>query len=337
MKDSPLERHAYAVSLNGGAVRKLTSAPGMHAVTFSDNAQVYIDNWSNPSTPPQSELHAADGRMLANLLPNEIKEGHPYFKYWGEHRPIEYGELKASDGQVLHYSLIKPSGFDPAKQYPVVVNVYGGPAAQTVTRSWAPDFNQYLAQHGYVVFSIDNRGTPRRGVKFGSALFRHQGNVEVEDQVRGVDFLKTLPWVDGKRIGVYGWSNGGYMTLMLLAKHSEVYACGGAGAPVTDWGLYDTHYSEQYMDLPKNNADGYKDSAVFSHLDGLHSKLLLQHGMADDNVLFLNSTKLLADLEKRGVVFDMSFYPGAKHGLRGTDKLHQMKTLAAFFEGCLRP
>ena len=336
-RESPLESHAYVVPLAGGEPRRLTTTPGLHGVHFSKNASVYIDNWSNPTTPPQAELHSADGKLLSVLLPNEIKEGHPYFRYLAAHRPMEYGSIAAADGETLHYSLIKPSNFDARKQYPVVVSVYGGPAAQTVTRGWSPDFNQYLAQHGYLVFSIDNRGTPRRGVKFGGALFRHQGNVEVEDQVRGVEFLKTLPYVDGRRVGVYGWSNGGYMTLMLLAKHSETYACGVAGAPVTDWGLYDSHYSEHYMDSPKTNAEGYRDSTVFAHLAGLKSSLLLLHGMADDNVLFINSTKLMSALQAQGTQFELMTYPGAKHGLRDSDNLHRLKVTEAFFNRCLRP
>ena len=336
-RESPLERHAYAVPLAGGPLTRLTTTPGLHDVHFSKNAAVYIDNWSDPSTPPQAELHSADGKLLTVLLPNEIKEGHPYFRYLAAHRPIEYGTVAAADGETLHYSLIKPADFDAHKKYPVIVSVYGGPAAQTVTRGWSPDLNQYLAQHGYLVFSIDNRGTPRRGVKFGGALFRHQGNVEVEDQVRGVEFLKTLPYVDGHRVGVYGWSNGGYMTLMLLAKHSETYACGVAGAPVTDWGLYDSHFSEHYMDSPKTNAEGYRDSTVFAHLAGLKSQLLLLHGMADDNVLFINSTKLMSALQAQGTQFELMTYPGAKHGLRGSDNLHRLKVTEAFFNRCLRP
>ena len=337
-KDSPLDAQAYWIPLAGGEPQQLTRTPGTHQVVFSDNAAVYIDSWSNPATPPQTELFRADGSKLLTLVNNDLEDSrHPYAKYRDAHRPIEFGQLAAADGQTLHYSLIKPSDFDPGKTYPVIVYVYGGPAGQTVRNVWAPDINQYFAQRGYLVFSIDNRGTPRRGVKFSSALFRHQGNVEVQDQVRGVEFLKSLPYVDGKRIGVYGWSNGGYMTLMLLAKHSEVYACGAAGAPVTDWALYDTHYSEQFMDLPRNNADGYRDSTVFAHLDGLKSKLLLQHGMADDNVLFINSTKLMSQLQERGIGFDLMTYPGAKHGLRGKDRLHQMQTMAKFFDGCLKP
>ncbi len=336
---SPLERQLYAVSLGGdGKPVRLTKAEGMHGVAFSENAQVYIDSWSNPSTPPQVELHRADGTLVTALIKNELSDPqHPFARYKDAQRPIEYGTLKAEDGQTLHYSLIKPAGFDPSKKYPVVVNVYGGPAGQTVMRSWSPSFDQYLAQNGYAVFSIDNRGTPRRGQKFLSALFRKQGTVEVADQLKGVEFLKSQPWVDGSRIGVYGWSNGGYMTLMLLAKASNAYACGAAGAPVTDWALYDTHYTERYMDLPKDNVAGYREGSVFTHLDGLTSQLLLLHGMADDNVLFTNSTKLMSALQQRGKTFELMTYPGAKHGLRGKDALHRLKVTEDFFQRCLKP
>jgi dipeptidyl-peptidase-4 len=337
-RDSVIERHLYSVPLAGGDITKLSVAPGMHKFTFSDNAAVYIDNWSNETTPPQSELHAADGKLLKVLAPNELKPGHPYYPYLAAHRPIRFGTIKASDGQELQYSLITPAGFDEKKKYPVVVNVYGGPGAgQEVSRSWSAGYSQFLAQQGYLVFSLDNRGTARRGVKFTTPIYRHMGGVEVEDQVRGLDYLATLPYVDSKRIGVTGWSYGGYMTLMLLAKHSERYACGVSGAPVTDWAMYDSHYSEHYMDSPKANPEGYKDSAVFAHLDGLRSKLLLEHGMADDNVLFVNSTKLMSALQKRGTEFELMTYPGAKHGLRGADRLHQMRTTSRFLQECLRP
>jgi dipeptidyl-peptidase-4 len=337
-RDSVIERQLYSVPLAGGAITKLSTAPGMHRFTFSENNAVYVDNWSNEKTPPQSELHSADGKLLKVLAPNEIKPGHPYYPYLAAHRPIRYGTLRASDGQDLQYSLVTPAGFDEHRKYPVVVNVYGGPGAgQEVTRSWSAGYTQYLAQNGYLVFSLDNRGTARRGVKFVDPIYRHMGGVEVEDQVRGLDYLATLPYVDSKRIGVTGWSYGGYMTLMLLAKHSDRYACGVAGAPVTDWATYDSHYSEHYMDNPKANADGYRDSAVFAHLDGLTSPLLLEHGMADDNVLFVNSTRLMSALQKRGIVFELMTWPGAKHGLRGPDKLHQLRTTTAFLNRCLHP
>ena len=340
-KDSPLEKHVYAVPLAGGEPRRLSTQPGMHEASFSANASVFVDLWSNPTTPPQTQLFKADGSLLATLVANDLSDpAHPYAPYRGAHRPVEFGSFEAADGSELHYSLIKPADFDPARKYPVVVYVYGGPATQTVTRAWPGRtdhfFNQYLAQSGYVVFSLDNRGTPRRGAKFGGALYGRQGTVEVQDQVAGIEFLRGQSWVDPARIGVHGWSNGGYMTLMLLGQASDHYACGVAGAPVTDWALYDTHYTERYMDHPERNPDGYRVSSVFTHLDGLRSKLLLVHGMADDNVLFTNSTKLMSELQKRGTPFELMTYPGAKHGLQGADALHRYRLSEAFFARCLR-
>lgn len=338
-KDSPLDAQVYRVPLAGGAIERLSKVDGTHGASFAKNASVYVDNWSNPATPPQLELFRNDGTRIASLLKNDVADPqHPYAKYAAAQQPIEFGTLKAADGATtLHYSLIKPADFDAKKRYPVVVMVYGGPASQTVKRAWAPDFNQYLAQHGYVVFSVDNRGTPRRGAAFGGALYGKQGTVEVADQLKGVDWLKSQPWVDASRIGVYGWSNGGYMTLMLLAKASDQYACGVAGAPVTDWGLYDTHYTERYMGLPAANVAGYRDARVLEHIDGLKSKLLLIHGMADDNVLFTNSTALMSALQKRGQPFELMTYPGAKHGLKGADNLHRLRLTEDFFARCLKP
>jgi dipeptidyl-peptidase-4 len=342
-KASPTEKHVYRVPLRGGAVEQLSTTPGMHDAVFAKNASVYVDSWSNPETPPQIALHRADGTFVANLVENDIDDaGHPYARYRAAHRPVEFGTLTAADGRTpLHYSVIKPAGFDPARRYPVVVYVYGGPATQTVTRAWPGRgdhwFNQYLAQQGYVVFSLDNRGTPRRGAAFGGALYGRQGTVEVEDQLAGVEWLRRQPWVDPARIGVHGWSNGGYMTLMLLAKASDRYACGVAGAPVTDWALYDTHYTERYMNLPAANVDGYRQARVLEHIDGLSSRLLVVHGMADDNVLFTNSTALMSALQQRGIAFELMTYPGAKHALKGKDALHRLRTTEAFLARCLAP
>jgi dipeptidyl-peptidase-4 len=342
-KESPTQTQLYAVPLSGGAIETLSRTNGTHAASFAKNASVYVDSWSNTTTPPQIELFRANGEKIATLLDNDLADPqHPYAKYRQAQRPIEFGQMTAADGKTqLHYRVTKPDGFDPGKRYPAIVYVYGGPAAQTVLDAWPSRgdalFDQYLAQHGYVVFSVDNRGTPRRGRDFGGALYGRQGTVEVEDQLRGVAWLKAQPWVDGARIGVYGWSNGGYMTLMLLAKHSEAYACGVAGAPVTDWGLYDSHYTERYMNLPAANPDGYRDGRVAAHLDGLQSPLLLIHGMADDNVLFTNSTSLMSELQKRGKLFELMTYPGAKHGLSGSNALHRYRTTEAFLARCLAP
>ena len=342
-KDTPLDLQVYRVPLAGGAIERLSKADGMHNATFATNASVYVDSWSNPTTPPQLQLFRNDGSLLATLLDNDLaKADHPYAPYRDAQRPVEFGTLTAADGTTpLHYSVIKPVGFDPKKRYPVVVYVYGGPATQTVTRAWPGRgdhwFNQYLAQQGYVVFSLDNRGTPRRGAAFGGALYGVQGTVEVDDQLAGAKWLQAQPWTDPARIGVYGWSNGGYMTLMMLSKASDTYACGVAGAPVTDWGLYDTHYTERYMNLPAANADGYRNGRVLTHVDGLKSPLLLIHGMADDNVLFSNSTVLMSALQKRAQPFELMTYPGAKHGLSGADLLHRFRLTEAFFARCLQP
>jgi len=341
---APTERHVHVVPLAGGPAATLSRENGVHNASFARNASVYVDNWSNTATPPQIELFKADGARLATLLPNDLGDPeHPYAPYRAAHRPTEFGTLTAADGSTpLHYSLVKPPGFDPAKRYPVVVFVYGGPAAQTVTDSWPGRgdhfFNQYLAQQGYVVFSLDNRGTPRRGREFGGALYGRQGTVEVDDQRKGVEWLRAQPWVDGGRIGVHGWSNGGYMTLMLLGRAPGDYACGVAGAPVTDWALYDTHYTERYMDLPDANPDGYAAARVLAHSAGIGpGALLLVHGMADDNVLFTNSTALMSDLQQRGTPFELMTYPGAKHGLRGKDALHRYRLAGDFLARCLAP
>ncbi|MGY8562357.1 S9 family peptidase [Paracidovorax citrulli] len=341
--DSSRESQIYAVPLQGGPLQRLSQAPGMHSASFAKNASVYVDSWSNTTTPPQIALHRANGEKIATLVENNLQDpGHPYARYLDAQRPVEFGTLTAADGRTpLNYSLIKPTGFEPSKRYPVAVYVYGGPASQTVTDSWPGRgdhlFNQYLAQQGYVVFSLDNRGTPRRGRDFGGALYGVQGTVEVADQLKGVEWLKQQPWVDPARIGVQGWSNGGYMTLMLLAKASDQYACGVAGAPVTDWGLYDTHYTERYMDLPARNAKGYEEARVLAHIDGLRSRLLLIHGMADDNVLFTNSTELMSALQKRGQPFELMTYPGAKHGLSGSNALHRYRLAEDFLARCLTP
>ncbi|MDQ3494190.1 MAG: DPP IV N-terminal domain-containing protein [Pseudomonadota bacterium] len=342
--EGPTRAGIHAVPLAGGAITTLSQVPGMHSATFAKNASLYVDAWSNARIPPQLTLHRADGSPIADLVVNDLDApDHPYAPYRAAHRPLEFGTLTAADGKTpLHYSLIKPAGFDPARKYPVVVYVYGGPAAQTVADSWPGRtdhfFNQYLAQHGYVVFSLDNRGTPRRGADFGGALYGKQGTVEIDDQRQGVAWLRAQPWVAGDRIGVHGWSNGGYMALMLLARAPDDYACGVAGAPVADWALYDTHYTERYMDLPKTNVDGYREASVFTHLDGIRpDSLLLIHGMADDNVLFTNSTRLMSELQARGTPFQLMTYPGAKHGLRGKDLLHRLRLTEDFFGRCLRP
>ncbi len=341
-RDDALQAQVYAARLDGSdadKVARISTRDGWHDAVFGDNTAAYIDTFSDPATPPQVSLHRADGSRIAWIEHNELKAGHPYWPYRDSLVMPDFGMLKSEDGQDLHYRVYKPLGFDASKRYPVFVTYYGGPGSQYVKRNWGNHFEQYMAEHGYVVFAMDNRGAPRRGRKFSDALFKQLGKPEIADQLVGVSWLKTQPWVDASHIGIFGWSYGGYQTLMLLAKADAQFAAGVAVAPVTDWTLYDTHYTERYLDTPQHNPQGYELSGVLHWLDGLKSdKLLLVHGMADDNVLFANSTKLMAALQQRGTQFRLMTYPGAKHGLSTPAlKKHVYTMIADYFDEKLKP
>ena len=274
------------------------------------------------------------GEALTEMVPNKLDATHPYAPYLDEHVEASFGTLAAADGQLMYYKLLKPRVLEPGKRYRVLVEVYGGPGVQRVTNAWGNLFHQYLVQHGYVVFTLDNRGTGFRGTRFETALGQRMAGIQVQDQVRGVEFLRSLPFVDGKRIGIFGWSYGGYMALMCLMQAPDAFAAGVAGAPVTDWTLYDTHYTERYLDTPQHNSAGYELSNVFHWLDGLKSHLLLVHGMADDNVLFAHSTALMKRLQDLQIPFDLMTYPGGKHGLirQNVTGWHAHANMVRFFD-----
>jgi dipeptidyl-peptidase 4 len=315
---SPLERHLYAVSTKEAhpAMRRITADSGWHDATMSKDTKMFLDSFSTPDHPPSLTLRAADGQTMAALIPNDVTPDHPYAPYLSEHISPQFGTLKASDGQTLYYQLFKPKNLVEGKRYPVVVDVYGGPGVQRVSKTWdSTMFRQYLAQHGYVVFTLDNRGTAMRGVRFKSPIYHHMGSVEIQDQVVGVNYLKTLPFVDPKRVAVFGWSYGGYMALMCMMQAPDTFAAGISGAPVTDWHLYDSHYTERYMGMPQENAAAYTASDVLTYAEKLRGPLLVMHGMADDNVLFTHSTSLFKKLQDLGKQFDVMTYPGSKHAL----------------------
>ena len=339
-RDDPLQQQVYAAKLDGSEAaspRRVSAGEGWHDTEFGESATAYVDTYSDPLTPPQVSLRKSDGSLIAWIEPNTLKEGHPYWTYRDSLIEPEFGTLSAEDGQALHYRVYKPAGFDAKKRYPVFMTYYGGPGRQYVNRAWGNHFEQYMAQHGYVVFALDNRGTPRRGRAFSDAIFHQLGKVEVADQLAGVAWLKQQSWVDGGHIGVFGWSYGGYMTLMLLSKASDRIAAGVAVAPVTDWSLYDSHYTERYLDTPQKNPQGYELSGVEHWLGGLKSPLLLVHGMADDNVLFTNSTELMAALQQRGTQFRLMTYPGGKHGLVGpVMRKHVYTLIADYFDEMLK-
>ncbi len=338
-RDAIIERQIYTVRLDGrdaAAPQRISRGDGWHTAQFareSPHVALYVDTFADSRTPPQVSVNAPDGRRVAWIEANTLDAAHPYWPYHDRHAVPEFGRVRAEDGQDLQYSLMKPPGFDSTRRYPVFLNVYGGPTVQNVRRAWPGMIDEYMAQQGYVVFTLDNRGTARRSRAFQDPIRGRLGEIEVRDQLAGVHWLQSLPWIDAKRIGVFGWSYGGYMTLMLLAKGSDVLAAGAAVAPVTDWRLYDTGYTERYLGLPQSNARGYAESSVFSALDGLKSPLLLAHGMADDNVLFVNSTRLMSELQNRGVQFELMTYPGAKHGLSTPQmKRHVYTAIRDFFE-----
>lgn len=332
-KDTPLESHLYSVPLEGGEVKKLTTRSGFHDITFSKKGNSYVDLFSTVSSPPQVSLHAPSGERITWLLENEVDKDHPLYPYLSDWLTPEFGSFLTSDKTQLHYRLYKPKDFDPKKKYPVIVYLYGGPGAQRVTNSWGRHFSQYMAQQGYVVFTLDNRGSYKRGKAFEEPIYRAMGTIEVSDQVEGVKFLREYPWVDPDRIGVHGSSYGGYMTIMTMFKEPEYFKAGVAGAPVTDWRLYDTHYTERYLGDPSDEGDVYQKSSVFDYATNLQGPLLIYHGMADDNVLFKNSTKLYKVLQDNNLQFYAMDYPGKKHRFSGkTTSMHRLNMIRNFFD-----
>lgn len=335
-RDTVLERHLYSISLNGEAseVRRLTPLGQTWSVSMAPDARHFVGTSSDPSQPPQTGLYRVDGTRVTWIEENRLDANHPYAPYLAAHTVPDYGTLVAEDGQRLHYSLQTPPDFDPGRRYPVLVEVYGGPHVQTVDRNWERLADQFYTQQGYVVFRLDNRGSAHRGKRFETSIYRQTGRAEVQDQLTGIAWLKRQAFVDPERIAIQGWSYGGYMTLMtLLQAPAGTFAAAVSGAPVTDWSLYDTFYTERYMDHPEDNADGYHKSSVFPYLDALQTPLLLIHGMADDNVTFDNSTRLMAALQAKGKMFELMTYPGQRHGIRDPAlRVHLMRTRLAFLE-----
>jgi dipeptidyl-peptidase-4 len=340
-EDTPIEQRLYEVSYaEPGEPQALTPAGGWWSVKFAKEGGAFAGAYQDPRTPPRTGLFRADGTLVRWIEENALKPGHPFWPYVDHLRTPEYGTIKAADGQALHWSLRTPAGFDPKKRYPVIVQVYGGPGASMVEKVWHSPADQLLLDAGYILFRLDNRGTPHRSKVFESAIDRHMGRVDVEDQLAGAAFLKSLPYVDAAHIGVTGFSYGGYMTLMLLTAPNSPFAAGVAGAPVTDWRLYDTAYTERYMGTPKDNAEGYRLGEVIPRLGDLKpGALMILHGMADDNVVFENSTRVIYELQGRGVPFEMMVYPGLRHRTGWTSKpmTHRTEATLDFFNRKLKP
>jgi dipeptidyl-peptidase 4 len=310
---SPLERHLYRVALDGSGFARLSKGEGTHAAVLAPNAAAFYDTYSNTATPPRQELYRADGSRIAALNENKIAELADYHL-----SPMEFLTVKSRDGVQLNASIIKPPDFHPQKKYPVLVYTYGGPRAQVVRNAWGGAnflWHQLMAQKGYIIFSLDNRGSAGRGHAFETPLHFRMGAEELSDQRDGVQYLKSLPYVDSNRIGIWGWSYGGHMTLHAMFEAGDDFKVGFAGGPVTDWRYYDSIYTERYLGLPQKNGKGYQDSSPVKYASQLKGKLLIAHGTGDDNVHFANTLAVINDLIEAGKYVEVLAFPGRGHGV----------------------
>lgn len=332
-RDGVLERHLYSVDLaRPGDVTRLTEPGWWHASAAADGqGSRFIVSRSNPAQPRQVYLADATGKRIAWVNENAVSGAHPYAPYRAAHRPTEFGTIKAADGTTLHWEMITPP-LQKGRRYPVFFMHYGGPHSQEVARDWPGNMplRQFLVQQGWIVFQIDNRGSANRGKAFEDAIWHAMGSVEVEDQLAGAAYLKTLPFVDPDAIATYGWSYGGYMTLKMLQAHPGVFAAGISGAPVTDWALYDTHYTERYMGDPTRDAAAYAASSALPDAAKTSDPLLLMHGMADDNVFLDNATAFAARMQAANKPFEMMLYPGKAHG--AVRDIHPWTTILDFLD-----
>ena len=310
---SPLERHVYRVALDGTGFSRVTKDEGTHAAVFAPNAAAFYDTYSNVAAPPRQDLFRADGSRIATINENKIAELADYHL-----SPMEFLTVKSRDSAQLNASIIKPPDFNPQKKYPVLVYTYGGPHAQVVRNAWGGAnflWHELMAQKGYIIFSLDNRGSAGRGHAFETPLHFRMGAQELSDQRDGVQYLKSLPYVDANRIGIWGWSYGGHMTLHAMFEAGDDFKVGFAGGPVTDWRYYDSIYTERYLGLPQKNEKGYQDSSPVKYAAQLKGKLMIAHGTGDDNVHFANTLVVINDLIEAGKYVEVLAFPGRGHGV----------------------
>jgi dipeptidyl-peptidase 4 len=310
---SPLERHLYRVAFDGSGFSRLTKEPGVHGINLAPSAAAYLDTYSNASTPPRQDLYRADASKIAALNENKVPELEQYHL-----SPVEFLTVRSHDGVQLNCLLIKPPDFNPAQKYPVLVYTYGGPHAQVVMNAWGGNnllWHQLMAQKGYLIFALDNRGSAGRGHLFEAPLHYRLGAQELSDQRDGVEWLKAQPFVDGSRIGIWGWSYGGHMTLHAMFDVPGLFKAGFAGGPVTNWRYYDTIYTERYLGLLPQREQGYKESSPVEAAGKLQGKLLIAHGTGDDNVHYSNTLALIDELIARGKYVEVMALPGRGHGV----------------------
>ena len=333
---SPIQRNTWAVNVENGTRTLLDNGKGYHYATLSDGGKYLVDNYTEPSVPRKIDIITIGTKRPA--IKNWLAAKDP----WAGYSVPEYssGSLKADDGTTdLYWRMVKPVGFDPSKKYPTVVYVYGGPHAHNVDASWhygSRSWETYMAQKGYLLFIIDNRGSENRGKAFEQATFRQLGQVEMRDQMQGVKYLKTLPFVDVDRIGVHGWSFGGFMTISLITNYPETFKVGVAGGPVIDWKWYEAMYGERYMDTPETNPEGYAKTSLLPKAKELKGKLQIITGLNDPVVLPQHCLTFIKACIAAGTQPDFFVYPGEPHNMRGHQSVHLHERITQYFEDYLK-
>ena len=327
---SPIDRVIASVSIDGRKMRILTPQAGWHVGQLSSDGKYLLDTYESLKNPTENRLlSVATGKPIATLYQSKDPEV-------GFINPeITFGTIKAADGVTdLHYRLLKPTNFDPKKKYPTIVYVYNGPHAQLVQNRFHAGclgWDLYMATKGFVIFTVDGRGSAHRGAAFEQVIHRHLGKNEMADQMKGVDFLKSLPYVDADRIGVAGWSYGGFMTTNLMLTYPDVFKVGSAGGAVTDWARYEIMYGERYMDSPQDNPEGYKETNLSLRAGNLKGRLLLIHGTIDPTVVWQHTQLFVDACVKAGTYPDYMIYPEHKHNVLGVDRVHLNYTMARYF------
>lgn len=332
-KESAMEKHSYTVNWNTGKMRRIDAEPGVHSALPNENGEYVFDVFSAAGVPKRTQVLSASGSFSHVLL----EAANPLYDY--DRPEIKNVTLYAEDGTPLYGKLILPTNFNAKKKYPVIVYLYNGPHVQLIKNTFPESGNlwyEYMAQHGYVVFTMDGRGSGNRGLKFENVTFGKLGTVEMEDQLRGVAYLKSLPYVDSNRTGVHGWSFGGFMTTSLMLRHPGVFKCAVAGGPVMDWKMYEVMYTERYMNTPEQNPQGYADACLFDKVKNLKGKLLLIHGTDDITVVWQQSVLFLKKAIDANVQLDYFIYPGYEHNVRGKDRVHLMQKITDYFDTYLK-
>lgn len=311
-KDNVTETQLYRLSLADKSLTRVTRGDGANSVAMSPDARYFVDTFSTAMAPPRQELDRIDGTHVAVLDKNKVAELADY-----DLSPVKFFTVNADDGTPLHAMMILPRNFNSSRKYPVLINVYGGPHAQLVRNSWGGInflWHELMAEKGYIIFTVDNRGSYGRGHVFETPVYHHFGKIELQDQLAGVRWLKSQSFVDPLRIGIWGWSYGGYMTLYSILNAPDVFKAAVSVAPVTDWKLYDTIYTERYMGTPQENPDGYKDSSPVTYASHLQTKLMEVHGTGDDNVHFANTAEMLNGFIAAGKYpAALMIFPGRGH------------------------